>query len=105
MNKIEFIDMVDKIAGIMDVKPNEIHIRQMKKKWGSCSMKGRLTFNTNLLDKNNDFIRKAIIHELLHLRYGKHDKLFNNLLIVYMERTQNINKIKDTKFLRIDDYR
>ena len=105
MNKIEFIDMVNKIAGVMDVKPNEIHIRQMKKKWGSCSSKGRLTFNTNLLNKNNDFIRQVIIHELLHLRYRKHDKLFNNLLIVYIERTQNINKIKDTKFLRIDDYR
>ena len=94
MNKIEFIDMVNKIAGVMDVKPNEIHIRQMKKKWGSCSSKGRLTFNTNLLDKNNDFIREVIIHELLHLRYEKHDKFFNNILKIYMEKTQSISENK-----------
>jgi hypothetical protein len=104
MNKIEFINMVDTIADIMEVKPNEIQIRKMKMKWGSCSSKGRLTFNIDLLDKNNDFIREVIIHELLHLRYGTHDKLFNNLLIIYKERSENINKNKDIEFVRIDDY-
>ena len=104
MNKIEFINMIDTIADIMEVKPNEIQIRKMKMKWGSCSSKGRLTFNIDLLDKNNDFIREAIIHELLHLRYEKHDTLFNNLLNIYKERTENIDKNKDTEFIRIDDY-
>ncbi|WP_298279313.1 M48 family metallopeptidase [Ferroplasma sp.] len=104
MNKIEFINMIDTIADIMEVKPNEIQIRRMKRKWGSCSSKGRLTFNIDLLDKNNDFIREAIIHELLHLRYEKHDTLFNNLLNIYKERTENIDKNKDTEFIRIDDY-
>lgn len=94
MNKIEFISMVTSIADVINVKPNEIQVRQMKRKWGSCSSKGRLTFNINLLDKNNDFIREVIIHELLHLRYEEHDKLFNNILKIYMEKTKNINQNK-----------
>ena len=86
--------MVNAIANIINVRPNEIQIRKMKRKWGSCSSKGRLTFNLSLLDKNNDFIREVIIHELLHLRYEKHDKLFNNILKIYMEKTKNINQNK-----------
>ncbi len=86
--------MVTSIADVINVKPNEIQVRQMKRKWGSCSSKGRLTFNINLLDKNNDFIREVIIHELLHLRYEEHDKLFNNILKIYMEKTKNINQNK-----------
>ena len=92
MNKIEFAEMVNAIANIINVKPNEIHIIQMKRKWGSCSSKRRLTFNLSLLDKNNDFIREVIIHELLHLRYEKHDLMFNSMLEVYMKKTENLYK-------------
>ncbi len=102
MNKIEFINMVNTIANIINVKPNEIQIRKMKRKWGSCSSRGRLTFNLTLLDKNDDFIREVIIHELLHLRYEKHDKLFNNLIKIYMEKTENINKNSIEKWINSD---
>jgi predicted metal-dependent hydrolase len=94
--------MVNAIANIVNVNPKEINIRKMKRKWGSCSLKGRVTFNLNLLDKNNDFIREVIIHELLHLRYQKHDKLFNNLLKMYMEKTENIDKNKIEKWINND---
>ena len=35
------------------VEPKEVHLRLMRRKWGSCSTKGRITFNTELLAKKN----------------------------------------------------
>ena len=61
------------------VEPKTITIRPMKHKWSSCSSKGNLTFDTDLLRQPADFRRKAIVHELLHLKYPNHGKLFHVL--------------------------
>lgn len=36
------------------VEPREIHLRPMKRKWASCSSRGRLTFDTGLLRQPAD---------------------------------------------------
>lgn len=66
-------------------KVKEIHIRKMKKKWASCSSKGRLTFNISLLEEQKETIDKVIVHELLHLRYPNHGKMFKLLSSIYLE--------------------
>ncbi len=76
-------------ADIVGVKPKEIHIRKMKKKWGSCSSKGRLTFNAALLNESKKVRWETILHELLHLRYPKHGKMFNRLLETYSRKSIN----------------
>ena len=48
--------------------------------------KGRLSFSTELLNQSEDFRRKAIVHELLHMRYPNHGKMFNLLLTSYSEK-------------------
>lgn len=65
------------------VEYEEIHIRPMKRKWASCSSRGRLTFDTGLLYMPADFRAKAIVHELLHLKVPNHGKLFRSLLRSY----------------------
>jgi predicted metal-dependent hydrolase len=67
------------------VKPAEIHVRKMRRKWASCSNKGRLTFSYDLLSKPEDFRAYVIVHELLHLRYPNHGKMFKVLLRMYLE--------------------
>ncbi len=66
------------------VEPKEVHIRPMKKKWASCSSKGRLTFNTDLLKESAPFRREVIVHELLHLKIPNHGKVFRSLLKAYL---------------------
>lgn len=58
------------------VEPNSISLRQMKRKWASCSSKGNLTFDVDLLRQSAEFRREAIVHELLHLKIPNHGKLF-----------------------------
>ncbi len=71
-------------ADKIKVKPVEVHLRQMKNKWASCSSRGRVTFNTDILKKQNKFINEAIVHELLHLKYPNHGRMFKVLLKAYL---------------------
>ncbi|MGE5443062.1 MAG: M48 family metallopeptidase [Ignavibacteriales bacterium] len=66
------------------IRPKEIHIRNMKNKWASCSSKGRLTFASALLSISEEKRNKVIVHELLHLRYPNHGRMFNVLLDTYL---------------------
>jgi len=67
------------------VTPREIHIRPMKRKWASCSSRGRLTFDVELLRQPAAFRREVIVHELLHLKVPNHGPLFKALLKAYLQ--------------------
>jgi len=66
------------------VEPREIHVRPMTRKWASCSSRGRLTFDTELLQQPAPFRSEAIVHELLHLKVPNHGKLFSALMKAYL---------------------
>ena len=68
------------------VEFNSITIRPMTTKWASCSSKGNLTFDSDLLEQPAAFRRKTIVHELLHLKYPTHNKLFTAMEKAYLER-------------------
>ena len=69
------------------VEAREIHLRKMKRKWASCSSKGRLTFDTSLLNEPDEERLKILFHELLHLRYPNHGRMFSRMLNIYLEKT------------------
>jgi len=72
----------------LQVQPLEIHIRPMKRKWASCSSRGRLTFDTDLLHQPAEFRRQVIVHELLHLRVPNHGALFRALYRAYLAQAE-----------------
>jgi len=80
--KEEVLRWAEKIG----VNPKEIHIRDMKKKWASCSTAGRVTFATSLLDEPRKKRDEVVAHELLHLRYPNHGKMFGVLLKTYLNK-------------------
>jgi predicted metal-dependent hydrolase len=71
-------------AGRINVEPGEIHLVGMSRKWASCSARGRVTFDTGLLQQPKDFRRQVIIHELLHLKVPNHGRLFSALLRMHV---------------------
>ncbi len=77
---------VEAWARRLGVTPREIHIRPMKRKWASCSSRGRLTFSTDLLHQPAEFRREVIVHELLHLKLPNHGRLFKALLKAYLKQ-------------------
>jgi predicted metal-dependent hydrolase len=65
----------------LDLKSGEgFHIRKMKARWGSCSSRGELCFNSLLMQKDESLIDLVIIHELCHLRHFNHNRAFYVLL-------------------------
>jgi predicted metal-dependent hydrolase len=68
----------------MNVKPKHIDLRPMTNKWASCSTKGYVTFNTELLEEAREFGEYVMVHELLHLKIPNHGKLFKSLLTAHL---------------------
>ncbi|HNB54252.1 MAG TPA: M48 family metallopeptidase [Anaerolineales bacterium] len=70
------------------VTPQLLTVRPMKRKWASCSSKGNLTFDTTLLHQSASFRRKVIVHELLHLKYPNHGKMFHAMEKMYLAEAE-----------------
>ena len=86
LNTEQFKQDVFKLANDVGVHLKEIHIRKMTKKWASCSSRGRLTFDPALLEELIEKRTEAVLHELLHLRYPNHGKMFYLALNEYLRK-------------------
>ena len=84
------IPTLDEFFDPTAVEIKEIHIRRMKQKWASCSSRGRLTFDPELMEKPRDIRLKAILHELLHLRYPNHGVMFRRMLQNHLKKLISI---------------
>lgn len=62
------------------VNPAKIVIAQLPKKWGSCSTDGVVTFAEDLATAEAEFQDFVIVHELLHLRYRSHGRMFKAMM-------------------------
>lgn len=81
--EIRSVEEVWRLAEQIHARPRQIHIRPMKSKMGSCSQRKVITFNSSVLTPDDLLRKEAIIHELLHLRYRSHGKMFKALLRAY----------------------
>ena len=58
----------------------EVRYRRMKRRWGSCSTKGTILLNTELIKAPIHCIDYVIVHELCHLLHPRHNRNFYRLL-------------------------
>jgi len=61
---------------LMNVKYNSVNIKLYKRKLGSCSYNGKLSFNLKIITMPRKVIDYIIIHELCHLKHFNHSKEF-----------------------------
>ena len=61
------------------VKPSSIILREMPTRWGSCTPKGKITLNPELIKAPKGCIEYVIIHELCHLLHHDHTQKFLDL--------------------------
>ncbi len=60
--------------------PAALSVRSMKRRWGSCSSKGKITLNSELVKLDERYLEYVILHELCHLRHHNHSQAYYKLL-------------------------
>lgn len=62
-----------------NVKPGSVVLRDMPTRWGSCTPKGKIILNPELIKAPKGCIEYVIIHELCHLLHHDHTQKFIDL--------------------------
>ncbi|MBR7004148.1 MAG: M48 family metallopeptidase [Bacteroidales bacterium] len=61
-------------------KYNQVRIKHNVSNWGSCSRKGNINLNLNLVRLPEELRDYVLLHELCHLRHPDHGPDFHSLL-------------------------
>lgn len=67
-------------AGQMGVGYAQVRFRKMKRRWGSCSKTGIITYNTLLMQLPEAMIDYTVVHELAHRVHFNHSANFHALV-------------------------
>lgn len=67
-----------------DIGVPKMEIRRMKNRWGSCTPKGKILINPELIKVPRRCIEYVVIHELCHLVVPLHNKKFYEVLTEVM---------------------
>ena len=74
---------VQEWSEVMNLKPNEIRVKLMRSRWGSCSSKENLNFSLNLVLLPKEIVDYIIVHELAHLKEMNHSNQFWKIVDKY----------------------
>ncbi len=93
--------LYEKIFKKYQVAKPDIYVRKMKTLWGSCTpSKSKITFNNYLFKANIRCIQYVALHELTHLLYPNHSKLFYDFLTIHMPDWKERKKQLDTEVVQ-----
>ncbi|NQV89246.1 MAG: M48 family metallopeptidase [Parcubacteria group bacterium] len=67
---------IDHFSKIHGFDSQEIRVKMLKTKWGSCSIKRNLNFNYKVLFLSDNLRDYIIVHELCHLKEMNHSRKF-----------------------------
>ena len=70
---------------------NRMTIRRQKTLWGSCSRKGNINLNRNLLFLSGKMARYVLVHELCHLEHPDHSTRFWDLVERYVRGSREMS--------------
>lgn len=88
----ELKDFVTLWSTRLGVAPKRLQMRQMYRKWGSCSRTGTITLNEALCFVPPHLAEYVVFHELVHLREFNHGAGFKALMSQHMPDWQARDK-------------
>lgn len=70
---------------------NQVTVRNQSSRFGSCSSRGNLNFNWQIIFFPLDKFRHILLHELNHLKIKNHSSVFWNQLAIYDPNSKSNN--------------
>ena len=77
----------ERIPWVEGVPP--LRVRQMRSRWGSCSSKGGICLNSELIRLDPELLDYVIVHELCHLQEFNHSPRFYALMARHFPNWQH----------------
>ena len=71
---------LNELANLYGFQYNTLRIKHNSSNWGSCSSKGNVNLNLNLMRVPQDLQDYVMLHELCHLKFLNHSPQFHALL-------------------------
>ena len=85
------LPLIEKWERLLGVKVDQIIVRRMKTRWGSCTTRKRsIRLNTELAKKPRECLEYVIVHELVHLLEPSHNATFISLMDRSMPQWRHI---------------
>ena len=89
--KYAAMPLVAKWEPVMGVTVDQIIVRQMKTKWGSCTPgKRTIRLNTELAKKPRECLEYIVVHEMVHLLEPSHNETFISLMDNFMPQWRHL---------------
>jgi predicted metal-dependent hydrolase len=83
--------LVEKWELVLGVQVDQIIVRRMKTRWGSCTSPKRIIrLNTELAKKPRECLEYVLVHEMVHLLEPSHNARFISLIDKFMPQWRHI---------------
>ncbi len=90
----EFDILIPKWEKIIGVKVNEVKIKKMKTKWGSCNPNAkRIWINLELIKKPRECLEYIIVHEMIHFFEKRHNDRFKEYMGKYLSKWESYKNL------------
>ena len=88
------LEFLDKYEKLMNVHAEQLRIKKMKTRWGTCNIEAkRIWINYELVKYPVDCLEHTIVHELTHLLETNHTPRFYTLLEKYYPSYRENDKL------------
>jgi predicted metal-dependent hydrolase len=85
------LPLIAKWEPLLGVQANQVIVRRMKTRWGSCTpTKRTIRLNTELGKKPRECLEYVVVHELLHLIEPSHNAHFISLMDQHMPHWRHL---------------
>lgn len=99
-----FIPMLDKLSGITGIPYKKCSFRLQHGRWGSCSSRGHISLNAQLLFFPPELVEYVMIHELCHLRHMDHSPAFWAEVAKYVPDWSDLRKTLQLQSRKLPEY-
>ena len=87
---------VERLARDFGFTYNQVYCKNLKSRWGSCSVRNNINLNIHLMRLPEELIDYVILHELCHTIHKNHSKRYwNKLESVYPDSKSADKKLRE----------